>query len=263
MPKFDKPTWQIIKESLIELGGKASYEHLLAKVKEKYPRINVHTVYLHTRSCAVNRPVRVNFPRNKRERTCDRPFDCLFLASDGELEIYEPAKHGYWAIKRADGGKFVITQINETFEIKSDENALSSHVRYAEESALEEMQDEQNPSESESFETTFALESQLRDYLAYSIGSIHIDGMNMKLYSEFGQTGIEYSTDVGRIDILAITHMGEFVVFELKLNRGEEKALSQLQRYMGWVKKHLAKGANVKGVIVAQKRDCPPNCVSW
>lgn len=42
-----------------------------------------------------------------------------------------------------------------------------------------------------------------------------------------------------------------FVVFELKLGRGPDAALGQVQRYMGWIQTHLAKGKSVSGVIVA------------
>jgi RecB family endonuclease NucS len=48
---------------------------------------------------------------------------------------------------------------------------------------------------------------------------------------------------------------GNFIVFELKLSRGADKALGQILRYMGWVKKNLANDKLVKGVIVANKVD--------
>ena len=43
-----------------------------------------------------------------------------------------------------------------------------------------------------------------------------------------------------------------FVVFELKLSRGADKAMGRISRYMGWIKQNLAKD---KGVIVAKKVD--------
>ena len=46
-----------------------------------------------------------------------------------------------------------------------------------------------------------------------------------------------------------------FVVFELKLSRGADKAVEQISRYMGWVKQNLAKDEGAKGVIVAKKVD--------
>jgi RecB family endonuclease NucS len=60
---------------------------------------------------------------------------------------------------------------------------------------------------------------------------------------------------VGPIDILAIDGQENFIVFELKLTRGPDKAMGQLLRYMGWVRQNLAKGRNVYGVIVAKDMD--------
>ena len=45
------------------------------------------------------------------------------------------------------------------------------------------------------------------------------------------------------------------MVFELKLSRGPERAMGQVLRYMGWVQKHLARGQQVTGVIVASHVD--------
>jgi len=44
-----------------------------------------------------------------------------------------------------------------------------------------------------------------------------------------------------------------FVVFELKLSRGADKAMGQISRYMGGVTQNFAKDKDVKGVIVAKK----------
>ena len=40
-------------------------------------------------------------------------------------------------------------------------------------------------------------------------------------------------------------------MLELKLSKGPDRALGQIQRYMGWIGKHLAKGKDVFGVIIA------------
>jgi len=102
----------------------------------------------------------------------------------------------------------------------------------------------------------FGLEAQLRDFLAHNIRNIPVGGRLLRLYSDAaGRNGIEFPTDVGPIDILAVDEHDRFVVFELKLDRGPDRALAQLARYMGWVRTHLSAEAEVHGVIVARTID--------
>lgn len=104
--------------------------------------------------------------------------------------------------------------------------------------------------------TLFALEAHLRDFIARNLGKLAIDGVRLRLFrDENGRSGVEYRTDVGLIDILTIDEDGNFFVFELKVDRGPDRALGQLARYMGWVKRHLAANKDVTGVIVANAID--------
>lgn len=98
---------------------------------------------------------------------------------------------------------------------------------------------------------SFPLESHLRDFIAQNIGDIDFGNGQLKLFN--GTKGIEYSTEVGFIDILATNDNGDFIVLELKLSRGPDKALGQIARYMGWVKKNLAHDKNVYGIIVVNQ----------
>lgn len=69
--------------------------------------------------------------------------------------------------------------------------------------------------------------------------------------------GVEYATDVGRIDILAVDAQGGLLIIELKVSRGPETVCGQLLRYRGWVKRHLANGRRVRSLIIAQHiSDC-------
>jgi hypothetical protein len=99
--------------------------------------------------------------------------------------------------------------------------------------------------ESESLE--FALEAHLRDFLAKNLG--HIEP-GLRLYQAEGKSGVEFSIDGGRIDILAIDASGRYVVIELKLSHGRNKALGQLLYYMGWVDSNLGNGP-CRGIIIA------------
>jgi len=65
--------------------------------------------------------------------------------------------------------------------------------------------------------------------------------------------GIEYPAGGRRrIDILAVGADDAYVVIELKVARGYDRAVGQLLRYMGWVKENLCdEGQSVRGVIIA------------
>jgi len=65
--------------------------------------------------------------------------------------------------------------------------------------------------ETEAQESSFGLESHLRDFIAQNIGAIDVQGKRLRLYVDpTGRDGIECPTAVGRIDILAVDGTGAF-----------------------------------------------------
>lgn len=101
--------------------------------------------------------------------------------------------------------------------------------------------------------TSFALEEDLRHFLVRNLERID-PGLTLYI-DENGRDGEEYSTDVGNIDILAKDKDGSFVVIELKVSKGSDATIGQLLRYKGWVRKNLAGGGEVRGIIVASEID--------
>jgi len=102
-------------------------------------------------------------------------------------------------------------------------------------------------------EPSFSLEYQLRDFIASNIETIDIGGKKLRVYvDQLDRDGVEYQTDVGRIDILAVDENDNFYVFELKRANSPDKAFGQVARYMGWLKKTIGKDRNVYGVIVSR-----------
>ncbi|MBN2208029.1 MAG: DUF91 domain-containing protein [Candidatus Coatesbacteria bacterium] len=95
----------------------------------------------------------------------------------------------------------------------------------------------------------FAAEADLRDFLANNLERVEA---GLQLHRDGEKPGVEFPVEDGRIDILASDKTGRFVVFELKLARGRNRALGQLLYYMGWVDKHLGKGP-CRGIIVAKE----------
>jgi len=114
-------------------------------------------------------------------------------------------------------------------------------VLYMEESGEEESED---PSE-------FAYERDLQNFLAKNLSVIE---PGLRLFHKGDDTGIEFPAGGRSIDILAIDTQNCFVVIELKVSKGYDRAVGQLLRYMGWIKKHLAEpGQFVRGIIVARE----------
>jgi RecB family endonuclease NucS len=97
----------------------------------------------------------------------------------------------------------------------------------------------------------FALEKDLQRYLS---DNLHIIEPGMTLFQDEDISGFEYPAGGGRrIDILAKDAGGNFVVLELKVEKGYDRVVGQLLRYMNWVRKELAEpGQRVRGIIVCR-----------
>lgn len=77
---------------------------------------------------------------------------------------------------------------------------------------------------------------------------------SLRLYTgPNGDSGFEYATEIGRIDLLAVDKDGGFVVIELKVSKGPDSVAGQILRYKNWIKRHLAGGRRVRGWIIAHQ----------
>jgi len=224
--------WQMIKEAIEQSENKVIQNREIKDyIKNKYGDVNSSTLNCQILICTVNIKSRVNWAVNQKPRVCDDDrYDLLYSVGHGKVEIYNPEVHGQWEICRVDNARLVVKKLDDIADAEDDTDTDSTN---------------------EEKRFTFELESQLRDFIAQNI--THIDS-NLSLYvSDDGVDGVEYQTDVGYVDILAQNKDNEFVVIELKLSKGADVALGQIQRYMGWVKKNLAENnANVHGVIIAK-----------
>ncbi len=109
-----------------------------------------------------------------------------------------------------------------------------------------------------------ASSSELREFRSMMISEKTLEDNIQANLAAFGRRlgrqlaleGRQYGTTVGPIDLLCRdTKSGEYVVVELKKGRSADKVFGQLSRYMGWVRKNLAGGGNVVGVIVGSHID--------
>ena len=228
---MDRPfVRQMIEEAVDHLNGRATYPEIKQYIKSKWDNVSERTINTQIRILSVNRPSRVHYPENKKPRISNNQHDILYSIGRGEVVKYDPHEHGIWEIFLNEFGAPSVRQVI------SDDNEI------------------EEPVEQEGGSFLFPIEANLRDFLIHNLHTVK--DTNLKLYvDEDDRDGKEYPTEVGRIDILTTDEEDNFVVFELKLSRGADRALGQLLRYMGWVKKNLAKDKNVKGIIVANKMD--------
>ncbi|WP_199426657.1 endonuclease NucS domain-containing protein [Thermaerobacillus caldiproteolyticus] len=229
--------WQMIKEAVENSPNeKVTYAEIKNYIKNKYGNVNENTINAQIIVCTVNQSSRVHYPENQKPRIANSKYDFLFTIGRGQVVLYDPNEHGVWEIRKNEYGKLIVAQkgLEEDVAIVETENGI----------------------ESTEPDLLFPVESHLRDFIAQNIQSLDVNGKKLKLYTDDeGRNGVEYPTDVGLIDILAVDEEGNFVVFELKLSKGPDAAIGQIARYMGWVKKNIAKEKLVSGVIVAKKVD--------
>lgn len=214
----------MVREAIEVLGGAASNVDVTSWVMGKYPGTNKTTIQCQMIAGTVNHPSRVHYGVDVRSRVCDNPlFDQFFRPESGRIELYSPEQHGMWELFETPDGRFSVRQCGDEVQPSADDD--TGHA--------------------------FAAETHLRDYLAQHLDEIE-PGLQLYVHPD-ERIGVEFITEVGRIDILAVDGQGAFVVIELKVARGPDSVAGQILRYKNWVKRHLANGQSVRGIIIAQQ----------
>jgi endonuclease len=230
------PNWQLVYECVKSLGGRASLKQI-ADYLESHGR-NPSNARFEAISLSVNENSRIHYTGGREPRRTDinHRYDVLFHDTDGSYVLYDASRHGVWEIYQSRDGTRGVRLVHEP----------------------ESLPDSSEPSDDKPSEALFTpssefrLESHLRDYLAQNLGLVKGLGTTLRLYRENDEAiGIEYQTEVGRIDILATGDNNAFYVLELKLSKGPDAAVGQTLRYMAAVRSALAKDRPVYGVIVA------------
>lgn len=235
------PIWQMVRQAIKAIGGEATNQEIREYVQKHWQDVHDPSVSAHIGLCTVNSPSRIQYPQNSKPRIANGRYDFLFKVDRGLVTLYDPKLHGAWEIRLGPNGKPKVGMAGNDGHVDASEPL--SHPQ--------EGLDEEDASNGTDF--LFPIERHLRDFLAVNIRSVAIRGSFLTMYTdESGQSGVEYPTGVGPIDLLAVDASDDFFVFELKLGRGPDVAIGQLARYMGWVKRNLAGDRRVTGVIVAK-----------
>lgn len=214
--------WQMVREAVDALGGETTNVAVRDWILEHYPGTNTNTIQCQIIVCTVNHPSRIHYPENQKPRCANSQYDFLFRPERGKLILFNPSQHRQWEIVESEDGRLTVCQLDEFPD--QEEAPSNGHA--------------------------FAAEDHLREYLVQHLDVIE-DGLQI-FVDESEIIGVEYSTPIGRIDILALDKEGGLVVIELKVGRGPDAVCGQIMRYKGWVKCHLANGSRVRGFIIAQ-----------
>jgi hypothetical protein len=179
------------------------------------------------------------------DTTWDRPYDStvrrgFMIALFESKGVLTGFKEKHWAFGLTRKGE---AECRRCLKVKLRFEAFKQGGSQDGSADPEDQDEEGGPSD------RFALESHLRDYLAKNLERLE---PGLRLYTSADSEGVEFPVDDGRIDVLSVDHQGKFVVVELKLSRGRNKALGQLLYYMGWVDKNLG-NAPCRGIIVASE----------
>lgn len=231
------PVWEMIREAIDTLPDKVlTYAQIKEYIRSKYRDVNEATVNAQILICTVNQPSRIHYPENQKPRQASSKYDFLYSIGRGTVVRYDPSQHGIWEIATNEQGKLHIAQTDVSVAI--DEPEVN----------------EQERESTDSQALAFPFESHLRDFIVKNLDSLRINGKRLRLYiDDRGVSGVEYRTSVGIIDILTVDEDGHFVVFELKLSKGQDRTLGQILRYMGWIQQNMAVDKTVRGVIVAHQ----------
>lgn len=107
----------------------------------------------------------------------------------------------------------------------------------------------------DSSDIEFAMEKHLEDFLVRNWEHTEL-GKKYELIEENGKFSQQYTTPVGNIDLLVRDKESKrYVVIELKKGQTSDDTVGQVARYMGWVRKNLADGHEVSGIIIARAND--------
>ncbi|MGE5405677.1 MAG: hypothetical protein ACM3PP_12145 [Candidatus Saccharibacteria bacterium] len=229
------PVWMLVREAVESMDGEASYQDIKEYIWRRHKDIKERTINCQIIICCVNQKSRVYYPPNRKPRECSEKYDFLYNLGNGKVAIYDPDKHGRWSI---------IEENSRLKVIKNEFQAVQKTV------ANRLVEQEQTRAVSE-------VVPVMRDVVVTNLALLKPD---LKLYQDVsGRPGIEYPTEAGIIDILAIDGEGRFTVVEIA-DPFTPEVMTRMLSCMGWVRKHLASGHEVRAIVLTNQVD---NSILW
>jgi endonuclease len=227
---YDKPTRLLLKDMLAEWKLQPVETFTARRAVDwfgqKYPKLKSGSINAHLVQASTNDPSRLH------HTATNSSDDLLFRVGSREYRLYQPGKDpapihlpNKVQVPSSGGGTVTVTDDDDDAGPAVEEAVAGS--------------------------SQFALEKDLQRYLS---DNLHIIEPSLTLFQDEDISGFEYPAGGGRrIDILAKDGAGSFVVLELKVEKGYDRVVGQLLRYMNWVRKELAEpGQRVRGIIVCR-----------
>ncbi len=129
---------EMIREAVEALGGRTTNVAVRDWVLQKYPDTNPSTIQQQMLFCSVNHPSRIHAPHDKQPRRADdERYDFLFRTGWGELELYDPERHGVWAIEADAAGNLAVGREGEVPVIDLDPDDLVLDIELHDPAELE------------------------------------------------------------------------------------------------------------------------------
>lgn len=228
---YDKPTRSLLKDMLAEWaldpGETFAARRAIEWFSRHYPKLKPGSIDAHLVQASTNDANRLHHPAT------NATDDLLFRVGSREYRLYDPRSdppplHGEAKTQLRQPGGQVLTVMDE-----EDQVVPATAVTAVQGSSQ------------------FALEKDLQRYLAHNL---HLIEPGLTLFQDEDISGLEYPAGGGRrIDILAKDRDGAFVVLELKVEKGYDRVVGQLLRYMNYVRRELSDpGQRVRGIIVCR-----------
>ncbi|SHL13630.1 DUF7669 domain-containing protein [Alicyclobacillus tolerans] len=104
--------WQMVKEAA-EYASGTTYSQIKPHIFQKYGQVNENTINCTILSSCVNKQSRVNWPENQKPRSATSQYDFLYHIGRGQVELYDPQKHGVWEIQAHADGKLYVSKVGE------------------------------------------------------------------------------------------------------------------------------------------------------
>lgn len=227
---YDRPTRALLKDMLkdwqLKPGETFTAQRAVDWFAKHYPKLKAGSIHAHLVQASTNDPSRRHHPATNATddllvKVGSREYRCYEPGVD-PAPLHEPPKT---RVVGPDGSTVTVDEEEDDPEV-AVETAIAGS-------------------------TQFALEKDLQRYLADNLQLIE---PGLTLFQDEDISGFEYPAGGGRrIDILAKDRAGHFVVLELKVEKGYDRVVGQVLRYVNWVRNELAEpGQRVRGIIVCR-----------